>query len=490
MMMKGFFQTKISQTGFLLAILFLIMASCAQKQEQVEEKGLKRLQVSENKRFLVTEDGKPFFWLGDTGWFLFFRLDRDEADKYLEDRKAKGFNVIQTMVMRDVTDVNAYGDSALVNRDVSHPLVTEGNAFEDSTQYDYWDHVDYVISKANEMGMYVALTPIWGSPIKRNGTVNRHQVEKYGKWLAERYKDNPGIIWFNGGDIKGSDSTELWNTLGNTLKRYNPNHLVTFHPYGRDQSSNWFHHEPWLDFNMFQSGHENYDQDKTAKNYGEDNWRYAQEDYNKTPVKPTLDTEPSYEGIPHGLKDPTLPRWNENDVRRYAYWSVFAGSFGHSYGHVSVYQFYKPGLPRFFNPGDDWDVAINAPGAQQLAHLKNLMLSRPFLERVPDQSLISEAGQGERYDRLLATRGENYVFVYSANGREIPVQLGKISGKEVKAWWYNPRNGESEQIGTFENSGSQTFDPPGEKETGNDWLLVLDNTASDFGNPGEILEFK
>ena len=26
------------------------------------------LKVSENKRFLVTTDGKPFFYLGDTTW--------------------------------------------------------------------------------------------------------------------------------------------------------------------------------------------------------------------------------------------------------------------------------------------------------------------------------------------------------------------------------------------------------------------------------------
>lgn len=487
--MTSFFIKKIRLTDFLVIILLLILASCTQKQHlEDKDSELSKLQVSENKRYLVTSDGKPFFWLGDTGWFLFFRLDREESDQYLEDRRSKGFNVIQVMLLQSVSDVNAYGDSALVNRDVSQPLVTEGNSFEDSTQYDYWDHVDYVINRANEEGIYIALTPVWGSSLKRNGMANRQQIEQYGKWLAQRYKDIPGIIWLNGGDIKGSDSTEIWNILGNTLKKYDPNHLVTFHPYGRDQSSTWFHDEPWLDFNMFQSGHERYDQDQTPKNYGEDNWRYAAEDYSKFPVKPTIDSEPSYEGIPQGLHDPTQHRWNENDVRRYGYWSVFAGAFGFTYGHVSIYQFYKPGLPRSFNPNDDWDVAINAPGAKQLVHLKNLMLSRPYLDRMPDQSLISNEDQGERYNRLLATRGENYAFVYTSNGRDIAVQLGKISGERIKAWWYNPRNGESELIGIYNNSGSMTFDPPGEKSTGNDWVLVLDDNTANFGKPGEILE--
>ena len=31
---------------------------------------LPRLRVSDNARFLVAEDGKPFFWLADTAWSI------------------------------------------------------------------------------------------------------------------------------------------------------------------------------------------------------------------------------------------------------------------------------------------------------------------------------------------------------------------------------------------------------------------------------------
>ena len=34
-----------------------------------------RLKVSENQRFLVHEDGTPFFYLGDTAWELLHRRD-------------------------------------------------------------------------------------------------------------------------------------------------------------------------------------------------------------------------------------------------------------------------------------------------------------------------------------------------------------------------------------------------------------------------------
>ena len=68
-----------------------------------------RLFVSDNKRFLQTSDGKPFFWLGDTAWLLFKSLDRADAERYLDDRQKKGFNVVQVMVLHTAGDRNAYG---------------------------------------------------------------------------------------------------------------------------------------------------------------------------------------------------------------------------------------------------------------------------------------------------------------------------------------------------------------------------------------------
>jgi len=237
----------------------------------------------------------------------------------------------------------------------------------------------------------------------------------------------------------------------------------------------WFHDEEWLDFNMFQSGHRRYDQDDTELNYGEDNWRYARADYNMIPFKPTIDGEPSYEGIPQGLHDPNEPYWIDDDVRRYAYWSVFAGCFGFTYGHNSIMQFYKP---EDKNPAYGakiyWTEALHAPGASQLIHLKNLMLSRPFFERVPNQDLIA-GPEGEKYDYLVATSGSLYAFVYTYNGRTIPVDMGKMEGNIIQAGWFNPRNAEITPIGEFINEGIVEFDPPGTYSNGNDWVLILDS---------------
>ena len=65
-----------------------------------------KLKVSENKRFLIQENGKPFFYLGDTAWELFHRLNREEADKYLEDRAKKGFTVIQAVALAELNGLN------------------------------------------------------------------------------------------------------------------------------------------------------------------------------------------------------------------------------------------------------------------------------------------------------------------------------------------------------------------------------------------------
>jgi hypothetical protein len=236
---------------------------------------------------------------------------------------------------------------------------------------------------------------------------------------------------------------------------------------------------------MFSSGHRNYDQDDTPKKYGEDNWRYVLEDLSKTPLKPTIDGEPSYENLPEGIHDATLPYWQASDVRRYAYWSVFAGACGHVYGENTVRQVHFQGVNKAESGAKlDFFEALDAPGAYQLQYVKKLILSRPYFGRVNDQSAVA-GDEGEKYDRILITRGNDYLMAYTYTGRKFTLQMGKISGEKVIAWWYDTRKGEAIQIGEYTNQGSVAFDPPGEKYDGNDWVLVLDNAARKFGKPGK-----
>jgi hypothetical protein len=458
-----------NSTVFLISgILSLILFSCKKERESGQ------IVVSENKRFFATASGEPFFWLGDTGWLLPSKLNRDEAEIYLTDRKQKGFNVIQVMVLHEIKAVNAYGDSAIINRNVATPATTEGSAPEDPDQYDYWDHLDFIVNKAGGLNLYMAMVPVWGSNVKA-GYIDVGQAKAYGKFLTDRYKGKHNIIWLNGGDIKGTDGFEVWQALGAVLHEHDSSHLTTFHPRGRTPSSQWFHNEQWLDFNMFQSGHRTYEQDtsKTELRYGEDNWRYVNVDYAKQPIKPTVDGEPSYEGIPHGLHDTTQARWTDDDVRRYGYWSVFAGGAGYTYGHNSVMQMYKPtDQKRAYGAKGYWFDEINAAGATQMIFLKDLMLSRPYFERVPDQSLIVD--QGTRYDYIVATRGIEYAFIYTYTGRNFKVNTKGFKGEKMKATWFDPRTGATTEGGETLNSNATEFDPPGSPEAGNDWVLILD----------------
>ena len=438
------------------------------------------LRVSANGHYLEA-GGKPFFWLGDTAWLLLSRLNRDEVERYFAKRESQGFNVVQIMVLHKPEMANSLTGPALVDGDLTRPRVTPGSDPAKPGAYDYWDHLDWVIDRAAAHGLYVALVPAWGTFAEtRLLTVDTAPV--YGRFLAERYKDKPNIIWINGGDTHADMATLAWRALGETIKSIDHNHLMTFHPFGRTDSSWEFNDATWLDFNMFQSGHKDYAQDTQRCAYGEDNWRYVEDDWKRTPVKPVVDGEPSYENIPHGLDKTPEPRWQAADVRRYAWWSVLAGAFGHTYGENSVMQFYVLGAKAAYWPKISWQEAIDAPGAGQMHYLKKLILSRPFDERVPDQSLI--VGNGVRYDRVAATRGKSYAIAYSYTGKPFRVQMGRISGVTVRAAWYDPRTGQVRPIGTFANRGRRLFTPPGSPAPGNDWALVLDDAARRAANQG------
>lgn len=425
-----------------------------------------RLMVSENSRYLVHENGAPFFWLGNTAWLLPERLNRDEAEYYLAKESEAGYNVEQIQVLNAIPTYNVYGQQANDSTFDFKPYTKEG-------VYGYWDHLDYIVDAAERNGIYMAMDCIWGSMLK-NMDVKKAQA--LGTFLGNRYKNRPNIIWMIGGDVRGDKSPEVWDALARAIRRADPNHLMTFHPRGRTTSAWWFNGREWLDFNMFQSGHRRYGQrngdgDYTIKdNTEEDNWRYVDMSFGQKPVKPVLDGEPSYEDIPQGLHDFSAPRWQDHDVRRYAYWSVFAGSFGHTYGHNSIMQFFRQGLKAAYAADKPWWDALEAPGRNQLKYLKWLILSFPFTERVADQSVVA-GDNGERYDRIAATRGSDYLLVYNYSGKPMQVDLTKISGQKKNVWIMNPADGSLTYLGSYDNKVA-TFTYDSAYLRGSDRVLI------------------
>jgi Protein of unknown function (DUF4038)/Putative collagen-binding domain of a collagenase len=455
---------------FHFAVILLMLES---------ELPMQPLKVSDNRRYFQTADGKPFFWLGDTGWLLFKKCKREDVLKYLNTREQQGYNVVQVMVLHELTVTDAYGDSALINRDVSRPNTTEGKSFNSDRQYDYWDNIDFVLEEAAKRGIYIAMVPVWGSNIK---TIPIDQLKKYATFLANRYKDKVNIIWLNGGDVKGSDALDKWDVIGCTLRSNDQKHLITYHPRGRNSSSAWFHNASWLDFNMFQSGHRTYAQDTLSNemlHYGEDNWRYANDDYKLSPTKPTLDGEPSYEDIPYGLHHANQPYWQDYEIRRYAYWSVFAGGCGFTYGNNEVMQFYTKGEAASYFPKISWQEGLSTPAAGQMQYLKKLMLSKNYFDRVPDQSLVID--NGEQYDRVLSTRGDNYAMFYVYNGRDFKVNTSKLKWELSDAYWFCPKDGTTKILYKAKSNRINVFNPPGEKRNGNDWVLILEESKVHTG---------
>lgn len=437
------------------------------------------LKVSENQRFLVKEDGTPFFWMADTAWELMHRCNREQVVMYLRKRAEQGFNVVQCVALAELDglkDPNPYEEVPLVHLDPAQPNPA------------YFEHVDYVINQAEQLGIYIALLPTWGDKLFTNSWGKGPEVftpdnaYSYGKWIGNRYKDQKNIVWVIGGDRNprpDSEDEEVWNQMAKGIVEAvggNENALMTFHPQptGLGGSSTWFHQEEWLDFNMHQTGH--------CANRG--TYKLIQHDYSLLPTKPTLDGEPLYEDHPNCFNAKELGHSVASDIRRIMYWNVFAGALGQSYGCHDVWQMYTLDEEGINGPLRPWPKALDLPMANQVKHLKQLMLSRPFLSRIPAPDMI-ETDQEETDDFVIATRDQqhSYAMLYFPTGKPIEVRMKGFEGKDMKSWWYDPRTGVSFDGPAVSQSLLITFTPPSSGK-GNDWVLILDEVSHNYPQPG------
>ncbi|MHA6624440.1 glycoside hydrolase family 140 protein [Pseudonocardia sichuanensis] len=427
-----------------------------------QEQPLAPVRVSDDGRFFVHADGTPFFWLADTAWSIFVNLDRAEVERYLDTRAAQGFTVIQAVAVFPQAGgpgPNRYG----------HDPLAEGMtpAVSDSGD-DYWDHVDFVIDAAAERGLRIGLLPVWAD--KQAGElVTAENAGAYGEFLGARYRDR--VVWIMGGDSGADGVEDVWCALAEGVAvgaNGRPDHaglLMTYHPRGDQTSAEWFHDDEWLSFNMLQGGH--------CRRW--DNLLGLIEgNYARTPPKPFLDGESIYEDHPICWK-PEDGFSTPEDVRRNAYWSVFGGAAGHTYGHHAVWQFLTEDGDASLGARGTWTEALDFPAGQQMRHLRALVESRPYLTRIPDQSVVDGSG-------VRATRDADgsYLMAYTTDGAAFAVDTTVLTGDALRAWWFDPRTGTATDAGTVERGASVEFGPP--EET--DWVLVVDDAARGFGPPG------
>lgn len=441
-------------------------------------KGL-QITASANGRYFETRDGRPFFYLGDTAWTLFKRLDREEVEDYLRNRAAKGFTVVQAYVLRGLTVRDLYGELTLIDGD---PTKLNPRFFA---------NVDWIVNRANELGLVVAMAVSHGEHVigTKEKVFDPSNAYIYGKLLGARYRNN-AVIWLLGGDRNPTTPLVLdtWSAMARGLKDGSGNtQLVSYHGSGPGpnrpgcSSSYWLHDKDWLDFNMLQSGHW----------WGSKNYEFITHDYELKPVKPTIDGEARYEDHPDLGGTPR--RMGAHEVREAAYWAILAGAAGHAYGCNNIWQFYDPQRPP--DPADKsfpfvklrgttpWRQAMNSEGASSMAVMRRLFAARPWYRLVPDQSLIV-SGQGEGEDHAQAARAADgsFLLAYLTFGNPVTIDLGKLSGRSWRAHWFDPRTGSWHLIGEFPNNNPREFKPPTQGPTA-DWVLVMDDAAKKFAEP-------
>ncbi|MEA2544221.1 MAG: hypothetical protein QOH35_5587 [Acidobacteriaceae bacterium] len=464
-------------------------------------KALPRIHVHPAGHFLETENGDPFFWLGDTAWQLIAGTTREECSYYLHTRARQGFSVIQAVVLSEFDGIrrsSPLGLSPFAGGDPRHPDPA------------YFHRVREIVREAASCGLYVALVPAWGDKLTapwgagprifRND--NLPDAQNYARYLSTSLRDETNVLWMLGGDrpprlagirskslLKSArdagfppdqDWTPIWRAFAGGLREGSGSEpLIVYHPQGGAESSSVFlQQEQWLSVNGIQSGHGDGHDSKI--------WELIARDYALTPTKPTLDLEPNYEDHPYNPWpewDPATGYFRDHNVRKQVYRSVFAGGCGVTYGHHAVWQFANARNGTINHADRDWMSATERPGGRQMTFLKALVESRPYFSRIPDQSLIvGEAPQGALHAQATRDVEGTYALIYlPTNDQNVTLDLTKLRTKKLRAWWYDPRTGMATLIGEETYGAQSNFKTPPQ---GPDWVLVLEDPEAQYGPPG------
>ncbi len=477
---------------------------------------MERLRISDSGRYFVKSDGSPFIWLADTAWTVPARLKWDDVQYYMETRKAQGFTVLQMVVLDPEYNVemkNPCGIKALREDD----LLKGDEA--------YFSYVDYVLDQAEEFGFYVLLLPVWGELVvgwgwdgsTRERAVTEENAFAYGKWLGQRVRHRGNIIWCLGGDrmpvTRGVDYRPVWRELAEGLSegltgirlKYNEDReawkklLITYHACHEQETglcstfSYWTPEDAWISFTMLQSGHGLY-----KKNYelvSEERKLKTLPGSGQELTYPAWDGEPAYEMMPT-----TWPVTDENSfhgtymVRKRAYWALFAGAFGHTYGHASVWctatEKDKNAVCRY-----TWEEAIHSEGSKQMKVLRDFMEAYPLHEFEPCRDrLLRQAGEADQLDlheEALVNIPEKQMLVYFAADTEERIDVTDVfdDGQETRVFgaWFDPADGEltapEELIPEADEGRKNILHIQNASPDGKDRVLILADSSENIRVP-------
>ncbi|MDO4291930.1 MAG: DUF4038 domain-containing protein [Eubacteriales bacterium] len=391
------------------------------------------VRINREGGYFEDQEGRPFFWHGDTCWRIFWMMTYEEACRYLEDRAQKGFTVIQVhMLPHHIYQANVYGEN---------PFLEPGKI--DRLNEAYFAHADRVIACARSLGLAVAIAPMWLSVWEDDWYQYYHgePVLSYARQLAQRYERFDNVIAFlHGGD---DDATALHGEIRRCVpefKKYAPHVLGTFHA-GIGPGYPFFGEEDWYEFCMNYT----YDYDQCIRQMREARQKY--------PEKPALLGETHYDG-----NDGICPAL----IRKFAYTSVLLGGAGHTYGNKDIW------MATMF-----WPDALYTAAAQHMMVLREIFDGLLWHRFVPDTEgrrlqnvRVLMPNASDRYIPAAGIRGERTVVAYLSDRRYFTVRgKGRYNGT-----WIDPVSG---RRFAFTKEAGETLQIPGHNADGSDdWLLL------------------
>jgi fibronectin type 3 domain-containing protein len=420
------------------------------------------ISVAPSGRYLVDQTGAPFLMTGDSPQALIGNLTESDAELYFASRRAEGFNTVWINLL-----CNSYtgcrGDGA--TWDGVQPFNTPGDFSTPNEAY--FAHVDRILRLAGDYGLVVVLDPAetggWLGTMVDNGV---DKLRAYGRYLGERYKDFPNIIWMHGNDYQtwGPTNDPYVTAVALGISDVDTRHLQTveldYTTSGSLDDEAW---APIIQLNASYTYFPTYEQVLT--------------DYNRGNFLPVFMVEADYEF--EQLNAP--PGGTPKQLRRQEYWTLLSGATGQLYGNHYTWQFLCPQRDGSGSCIGGWKNELDTPGQTQFGYVKALFGPRRWYDLVPDQAhAVVTDGLGtygtNDYVTAASTPDGTLAIAYVPSSRTLTVDLSKFSGS-VTARWYDPAAGTFTSIAgsPYTNAGNQQFITPGTNaEGGDDWVLVLE----------------
>lgn len=399
------------------------------------------LKVSENRRYLVDQKGHPFLIHGDTAWSLITAVTKEEAVRYLDDRRDKGFDAI-------IVNLIEHFFNGPIDRDGEGPFTTPGDFSKPNEKY--FAHADWVLKQAQEKGIVVFLFPMylgykgtdegWYQEALLNGTA---KCRNYGRYLGKRYKNFTNIVWTMGGDRNPELVEDGVDAVAAGIRESMPDALFSAHPAPEFAGAEKYSLH-WLDIN-------------STYTYGIVHGQLLR-DYNQKPVMPFVLMESTYEGEHNS---------SPVQIRRQAYWAILCGAAGQFLGNKPIWG---------FDPG--WQTALNSQGSRDMVHLRSLFEARRWYDLIPDQQhkvVVDGLGEFRGLDFASAARTSDRrtLMVYIPTPRTVVVDTTQIAGARERALWFDPRTGNTTSAGEFAAGERKSFKTPSD----GDWVLVVEDAA-------------